>query len=1040
MRWEREAQASCFSDMELEPQQQEFVYSAGQLQNVEDNVTQEQFTSIRNMEYRKEGGLIRRGGFASQGSATYDIQHELVSDRKRMVLVNGSSVDALNNQSRLWFYRPEYYKGPRSYDKIHSGDVAWYRSGSTGDEYVCFVYLVPSGAAYYEIRNISDRASVYAHGVLASGSTFDLVRVVQQKDNFICFLSDKTNNTLYSIYINMVSFSVGTPAAVTTNLDGTLGMFAVDSHPDGRSQGGTNPDSCYVLFKRQSDGLLSCIRTNENGVTQSTFVHGSVTPGGLWFDIRVQFITGSTYEVLEVYETGAGGIVRMITQPTGLSTVDHGPTTVLSAAGTYTYFGVCAAKLGLGDQGYAGVVAYDVGVGGVRHAAIRFDHGSVTSTLLVKNTILMAPPWGMELAGDWRLFALLQHKPEAPYLPHAFVAMLPNSQTTFQFHLANAAMVGTAAVDTPLVTDWTSGLTSLRVGNVEVDSNAALGEFRVLMPLVTSIESDVTGTINSAYDLFSVDWHNPTEPNPKSTQPFPKCVIGDACYVAGPVLRSWDGEIYGEVVPPVKQAMPTLTEVNLGSGLLVNGTYSYVCVPEYIDSFGKLHRGVPSTPASVTVGSGPSSVKVDLEDYMPSSYFSYPTDSKARRWRLAIYRLVSGTYHLIQRVVMTNGTGTTYTDNTVDATVQNNEVLYTTGGVLANEPPPTMLAITADERRIMGISRQEPTKIVYSKELQEGIAPEFNAALSFFVDEPAKAVASLDDRWIIFGEYNTYAVVGDGANATGFGGFSPPERIVEGVGCTNPLSVVNIPQGIVFQHNEKLYLLGRDFGVVDLTDAIEDETAATLRAVHHSNQRRVYFVGLNTNLIHVLDYSFGDIRFYTWTHSDTAFFVEFLDAAIRNDTLFLLGRNSVSGGKAQLYTVDATVDTDTAGNAAQVVGQYTTGWFKGAGHFGGQRIWNVRLLGEQGHADNTVSASYSIQQRNLSSSSFVSETHEWSNTTLSLDKPSVLRVSPKHQRCSAFRLTVTTRGGVPGVVFHGHRIDYGIRPAHKGRRREAPGQ
>lgn len=123
--------------------------------------------------------------------------------------------------------------------------------------------------------------------------------------------------------------------------------------------------------------------------------------------------------------------------------------------------------------------------------------------------------------------------------------------------------------------------------------------------------------------------------------------------------------------------------------------------------------------------------------------------------------------------------------------------LYTSQGILENSPPPQARVICYWGNRIWYANQRS---VWFSREIIDAEEPSFNEALSFQVPMNVTALASLDDRMVIFGENEIYVISGDGPTDTGEGGtFTTPQRIRGEVGCVDPRSVVRVGNNVLFQ-------------------------------------------------------------------------------------------------------------------------------------------------------------------------------------------------------------------------------------------------
>ena len=145
----------------------------------------------------------------------------------------------------------------------------------------------------------------------------------------------------------------------------------------------------------------------------------------------------------------------------------------------------------------------------------------------------------------------------------------------------------------------------------------------------------------------------------------------------------------------------------------------------------------------------------------------------------------------------------TFVDDMSDALAAESETLYTTGGVLSNDPPPTARALTVSKSRLFWTDPADDNLIRYSQQIADGCGAELTDRLAIAVDPYGGAVtgiAALDDYLVVF--------KGDGdlhrgrrrparqPSADAASGFTEPALVTSDVGCLRPLSVSATPIGI----------------------------------------------------------------------------------------------------------------------------------------------------------------------------------------------------------------------------------------------------
>jgi hypothetical protein len=252
-----------------------------------------------------------------------------------------------------------------------------------------------------------------------------------------------------------------------------------------------------------------------------------------------------------------------------------------------------------------------------------------------------------------------------------------------------------------------------------------------------------------------------------------------------------------------------LTATGAG-GSMSDGTYSVLVVAEFVDENGLLHRSAPSLPKQVTLAAGGAAQRILVE--IKTQNWGNPYKFTAMRYH--VYRTQNGgsIYYYAGGYVNSAPTQTvcqTYASAS-DATIAANQTLYTTGSpaVVESIAPPAAWSLTKSSDRVFCLSAEDRHEVWYSKPKEEGIAVEFSDLQIVRFPEPLEAIAYFEARLYGFSRDRIYMVVGEGPDATGQGGqFSLPQLVSSVTGCSNPFSIVETPQGLMFQSQMSVHPL-----------------------------------------------------------------------------------------------------------------------------------------------------------------------------------------------------------------------------------------
>jgi hypothetical protein len=375
---------------------------------------------------------------------------------------------------------------------------------------------------------------------------------------------------------------------------------------------------------------------------------------------------------------------------------------------------------------------------------------------------------------------------------------------------------------------------------------------------------------------------------------------GSDIYLCAGVLTAWDGVRpvdYGFLRPPsLAQATPSTT-----GGTMAAGTYFYGFTLEYRTATGTLHRSqVNSYNQSFTTTTGTSSVAVNVSistisnKSPPGTAGALPGTNGGLPVQLPVFRTVASGSNL-QRLTVDPGFTTVTVDTTstlqsftdtrpdsavdgVSLTLLSRPGIYTLGGVLGDEQPPAFTTMALHKQRIWGIDGSG-RQMWFSKSFLDdyGTAPGFSTTFLVQFDKPVTALASMDEKLIAFWSSGVWYFLG-GDNITPNGlqtDLQGPIVVQSDVGCTNPRSVVSVPDGVMFQSDRGIYLLTRGLELVwigrpikDTLEAYPSVTSATL--VAKSNEVRFTCNNAGTTAGVELRYNYIEKQWSTVKYTDGA--------------------------------------------------------------------------------------------------------------------------------------------------------------------------
>lgn len=419
--------------------------------------------------------------------------------------------------------------------------------------------------------------------------------------------------------------------------------------------------------------------------------------------------------------------------------------------------------------------------------------------------------------------------------------------------------------------------------------------------------------------------------------------LGAGLYLAGALPQHYDGDRWAEAGWHYAPDGTITATPSVGGGALVDGTYTYQVWYEEIDGQGEVHRGPTSVGTIITLLA---------QDTVTLTGPMYRATSR-RRVRVCIARTEADGTELF-RVTSLDPSATgpngyilndptvdtwTFVDQMSDATLLTMDPLYTTGGILSNDPAPMAGGVlSVGKNRLFFTDPSDPTMVRYTQELEEGFAADFAAPLKLRQDPfggAVIAIAILDDTVVPLRESAIYKFGGPGPlpNPTDDPAtftFTPSALVTSDVGCVDTRSVANTPIGFTFKSAKGIRLLGRDLKVIDIGSEVrafdgQDVSAATL----YPTEPRILFLTSSGSTLQY-DYLRGQWSRFT-NHAG-------IDAIVH-------------GGLYHYLRADGRVFVETPGeyrdDNSHIPMVLEMAWLKMAGYLQGwQRVWYAQFLGE----------------------------------------------------------------------------------------------
>jgi hypothetical protein len=434
-------------------------------------------------------------------------------------------------------------------------------------------------------------------------------------------------------------------------------------------------------------------------------------------------------------------------------------------------------------------------------------------------------------------------------------------------------------------------------------------------------------------EFFSLLGVNQTTLDFDLDKPFQNEELGKNLHIAGGIPMMYDGSSIVEhsfhLFPEDLADGGTSTT----GGSLSDGAYQYAAVYAWTDNKGILHRSAPSIGLPITLSGGTSTQQQDIE--VPTLRLTQKEDVVIELYRTEAAGTIFYKITEVDSPVSNDKTTdiVTINDTLSDADLIDNEVLYTTGGVLDNIAAPACSIIESASNRIFLAGLEDGNKIAFSKIRFDGFPVEFNDGLTLQVNSkggPITALKTMDEKVIIFKESAIFYLSGDGPNNIGQQDtFINPELISSDIGCTNVNSVVLTPQGLMFKSSKGIYLLDRSLNLTYIganVEAFNDLSITSAIVVPEENQVR--FTTLDGDSL-VYNYYVGNWATFTNNRALSAINIRFTYYYLRFD------------GTIYVEAEDSYTD-----NGSPIEMALESGWISFADIQGFQRVYRMMLLGE----------------------------------------------------------------------------------------------
>ncbi len=370
----------------------------------------------------------------------------------------------------------------------------------------------------------------------------------------------------------------------------------------------------------------------------------------------------------------------------------------------------------------------------------------------------------------------------------------------------------------------------------------------------------------------------------------------------------------------VEPSIATASKSNTADGALTAlGVYQYRCVVEWIDPASRRWRSRPSRAQTVTLSGAEDTVTFTDADDFAWVRQGLANISAASTIVKHYYRTIAGgsTFYRVTppQGAPLAGAGATFVDTMRDETALSHEILYTDGGVLDNDHPPSCRFIKATEDRVWLAGLWDKRQAQSSKIVVPGEPAQFSDSPAFRVvcPEDITGIGVQDGAVILFAAQSIYVISGEGPTDQGQGGWGSPRCITSSTGCINEKSILETSAGIFFESYRGIELLPRGLGEPQFVGAAVQDFPASVSAT-----RVTACAVVKTTESTTARFMLGNAYVMTYDLDTGAWATDSYPVEVQGicDTSIgaIIARKAISGGGYGFYQEAVGVELDSVGD------------------------------------------------------------------------------------------------------------------------------
>lgn len=882
------------------------------------------FLSLQNSVFTKAGMLQKRNGYGSLTSLP-DASSTFLTTFKGNLTAVGTTLNAYANGSETWVNKGAILPLDFSAQPVIRNNVnqVFADTAISDNNLACTVYAENNAGTLsykYVIADLTTGQNIVAPTLITgAGTTTFTPKVFKLGYYFIIVFNDVVAavNRLKYRAINSVTLSVSAATEITNQYTAaSTGAF----------DGVVANNNLYIAWNANTGGGAIKIRYLDSNLTlysEETVAGHEATNVSVCADI-----TGSTAEIYVATFDSATNDVTVFIRDQQLSEI-LAPTIVPMGADDLVNI-TCVAQDGMGtiiceldnEYSYAAIKTNYTA-----HNTIERD-GTLGTYAVIARSVGLASK--AVLYEDTPYFLSIYGGPitQTEYQPTYFLLDI-NGKVISRFAYQNGGPYLETGLPSIIIQDtlmFVPYLVKTLIQSVNKNTNVPAG-------------SQIAGIYaQTGIDLAKLSF---------GTENLASAEIGNNLHLTGGFLAMYDGYLPVEhgffLYPENIEATWSATGGSIAAqpdGATNTNAYYYQVTYEWSDNQGNIFRSAPSIPLAVTTSGSGTAGSIELN--IPTLRLTYKTANPVKiviyRWSVAqqsYYQVTSLTSPLLNNTAVDS---VTFTDTSADASILGNNLIYTTGGVIENIPAPPTSVMTLFQSRLFLVDAEDPNLLWFSKQVIEGTPVELSDLFTIYVAPtagaqgdtgPMRVLTAMDDKLIIFKQNAIYYINGVGPDNTGANSqFSEPVFITSTVGCSNPKSIVFMPNGIMFQSDKGIWLLGRDLSTSYIGNPVEDFNNGLVQsAVNVPGTNQVRFT-MDSGVTLMYDYFYNQ-----WG--------TFINVPAISSTLYQ-NLHTYINTRGQVFQETPGLYLD---GSNPVLMSFKTGWFNLAGLQGFQRAYFFYLLG-----------------------------------------------------------------------------------------------